>query len=130
MYRKVLVLLIMLLILTGCTNTLKCNIKIDDYSAKVKIKFKNKKPFSYKFKDIMEFDLLDENINWYYNLKNEEYKSFENYSNIKKGKDYVSTKINYKFNDNKISDNLLLINKNDKRVEILQKIESLGYKCK
>ena len=117
-----------ILFLTGCANSLKCNIKTDDYTSSIKIIFKDSVPCKYIFKDLKEFIIYENDINEYYNLKKDNYKDLGNNANIKMGKDYVSSTINYKFNSNK-PNNTILIDENDNIVSTISKIESYGYKC-
>ncbi|MGN0974194.1 MAG: hypothetical protein ACI4OT_05565, partial [Bacilli bacterium] len=52
---KILLLVTTILLLTGCSNTLKCNIETNNYDSSIKIKFENDKPTKYTYKDEMKF---------------------------------------------------------------------------
>lgn len=130
---KILLLILIPIILTGCNNTLNCNIKTDNYTSNIKVKFKNNKPIIYKFKDKMFFSKSSINQKDYYKEKYNKYNLLILNKNMKlKNKNnYISTKINYNFNKNKIKqENNLLIQRNYTRKQTLKKIKSLGYTCK
>ena len=130
---KILLLILITIILTGCTNTLKCNIKTDNYTSNIKVKFKNNKPIIYKFKDKMYFSKSPIDKKEYYKEKYDKYNLLilNNNMNLNNKKSYISTKINYNFNKNNIKqENKLLIKRNYTRKQTLKKIKSLGYTCK
>ena len=122
--------MISILFLTGCSNTLKCNVETKSYSSKIKIVFKNNKPKKYILKDIREFNIYDKDLNNYYKNKKKEYISLIAIENAKifKGKDYVLSKINYDFNSD-IKCDFILIDKDDNLAKSIEKIESSGYIC-
>ena len=131
MKTKVLVL-ITILLLTGCSNNLKCNIKTNTYKSKIIITFQNNKPKNYLKKENIYFTNKDTK-NIYYKLKTNEYKYLINndYTKIKnrKNKIYIKTKYNFQKKKKEI-ESKLEIEKNDTRKKSYQKIKSLGYTCK
>ena len=63
---KILLLIATLLLLTGCSNTLKCNIETNNYSSSIKIIFKDDKPTKYKYEDEMKFSADSADTEIYY----------------------------------------------------------------
>ena len=127
--KKIIILLFMLFVLTGCSTKLKCKINTDRYKSKITIKYKEDKPIKYLFKDRMIFDIKDKNKDIYYKRKQTEYKSLiNNYSAkvINKNKKVISS-VNYNFK--KDINSYLLIDKNDNIKSSIIKIESIGYRC-
>ena len=130
---KILLLIANIFLLTGCANTLKCNIETSNYNSSIKIKFKNDKPAQYKFKDEMKFSRDSADTEIYYHSKYNEYSTLisEKHAHLRNKIDRVSLKITYDFTKDKSEvENKLLINRNDTIKTATQKIESSGYKCK
>ena len=130
---KILLLIATIFLLTGCANTLKCNIETSNYNSSIKIKFKNDKPAQYKFKDEMKFSRDSTDTEIYYHSKYNEYSTLisEKHAHLRNKIDSVSLKITYDFTKDKSEvENKLLINRNDTIKTATQKIESSGYKCK
>lgn len=130
--RKLIILLIFLL-LTGCSRTLHCKINTDNYNAKVSIIFKNESPRKYLFKDKMSFKNSPLDKYFYLKKKKREYKPLIDYNQAKiiETKNKVKTSINYNFlKENDYNKNKLLINKKDNIKSSIKKIESYGYKCR
>ena len=130
---KIIVFLFTVLLLTGCGNNLKCNIKTNNYTADIKITFEKEKPAEYSFKDKMTFSYEDFNSELYYHNKYTELSDLitEKYAKVSDNKDNVTIKINYDFSKyNSKGESKLLIKRSDTKKEALKKIESLGYKCK
>lgn len=130
---KILLLILISIMLIGCTNTVNCNIKTNNYTSSIKVKFKDNKPLTYKFKDKMNFSKTSINKKEYYKEKYNKYNNLILTKNMKlKNKsNYISTKINYNFKKNKEKqENVLLIKRNYTRKQTLKKIKSLGYTCK
>lgn len=130
---KILLLLLVPVLLTGCANTLKCNIETNNYNSTIKIKFKDDKPTTYKYKDEMKFSTNSTEGEFYYHSKYNEYSILisEKYAQLKNNQENISTKINYDFTkDNSKGENKLLINRKDTIKSATKKIESSGYKCK
>ena len=130
---KILLLILISIILTGCTNTINCNIKTDNYTSNIKVKFKNNKPIIYKFKDKMTFSKTSLNKEKYYKNKYNKYSNLILHKNmkIKTKKNYISTRIKYNFKKNYTKqENKLLIKRDYTKKQTLKKIKSLGYICK
>lgn len=131
---KLLMLLIIPFLLTGCANTLKCEIETDNYNSKIKVKFENDKPTTYKFKDEMIFkNTLDTDSEIYYHTKYAEYNYLINdkLARVTNSQDKVTIKITYDFTkDNSQGEENLLIKETDSMKNAIKKIESSGYKCK
>ena len=71
---KIVVLLVAVFLLTGCSDTLKCNIDTKNYTSDIKIVFENDKPVSYEFSDKMIFDdNLSTDSELYYHSKFSQY---------------------------------------------------------
>ena len=70
---KILLLIATIFLLTGCANTLKCNIETNNYSSSIKIKFKDDKPTKYKYEDEMKFSADSADTEIYYHSKYNEY---------------------------------------------------------
>lgn len=133
MNERRLIILLIILLLTGCSRTLDCKIKTDNYQAKVSIVFKNGAPRKYLFKDKMSFKNSPLDKYFYLKKKKREYKPLTNYNQAKiiETKNKVKTSINYNFlKENDYNKNKLLINKNDNIKSSIKKIESYGYKCR
>lgn len=130
---KILLLLIVPILLTGCANTLKCEIETNNYTSKIKIKFENEEPTIYKFEDKMLFDADTTDTELYYHSKYTEYNDLINskHATIRNHPDNVTIKIDYNFKENKAEgENKLLIKRTDTMKEATKKIESSGYICK
>ena len=130
---KILLLILISIILTGCTNTLNCSIKTDNYTSSIKVKFKNNKPVTYQFKDKMNFSKSPINKKEYYKEKYNKYNNLISNKNmkLKNKKNYISTKLNYNFNKRKIrQESTLLIKRNYTKKQTLKIIKKLGYICK
>ena len=130
---KILLLIATLLLLTGCSNTLKCNIETNNYSSSIKIIFKDDKPTKYKYEDEMKFSADSADTEIYYHSKYNEYSTLisEKHAHLRNKPDNVSLRINYDFTEDKSEgEKKLLINRNDTIKTAAQKIESSGYKCK
>lgn len=126
-------ILLMVILLTGCGNKLKCEIKTNNYTSKIVINYKDEKPTSYNFKDDMAFSADAPEAELYYHSKYEEYSTIisEKYASIRNSVDGVSMKIKYDFTKDKSQqENILLIQKNDTKKQAKSKLKSLGYKCK
>ena len=131
---KIVLLLVVPLLLTGCASTLKCEIDTNNYTSKIKIKFEEDKPLTYKYKDEMVFtNNLSTDSELYYHTQYSKYSYLiaEDVAKVSNFANKVSVDINYTFNENKSQhENLLLISRNDTMKEATKKIESSGYKCK
>lgn len=131
---KLIMLLIIPFLVTGCAKTLNCEIETNNYNSTIKIKFKDDKPTTYKFKDEMIFkNYLDANSEIYYHTKYAEYNYLINdkHARITNGQDKVSIKITYDFTkDNSQGEENLLIKETDTMKTATKKIKSSGYKCK
>lgn len=130
---ELVVILVAVLLLTGCSNTLKCKIDTNNYTSKVVVKFNNDKPSKYSFRDKMMFSALDPNAEIYYHSKYDEYSTLiaEKFAKARNNSDNITLKINYDFTkNNSAQENKLLVNRNDSKNDAKTKIESLGYKCK
>ena len=66
---KMLLILIIPIFLTGCSETLKCTIETNNYKSKIKIKFEKDKPTTYKYKDEMRFSPSSTDAEIYYHSK-------------------------------------------------------------
>ena len=131
---KIVLLLLAPLLLTGCASTLKCEIDTSNYTSKIKIKFEEEKPLTYKYKDEMVFNNnLSTDSELYYHTQYSKYSYLisEEVAKVTNFANKVSVDINYNFNVNKSQhENILLISRNDTMKEAIKKIESSGYKCK
>ena len=130
---KVLLVFVCLFGLTGCANTLKCSIETSNYDANVKIKFKDDKPISYKYKDVMRFSENSSDAEIYYHSKYNDYSNLisDKLAHVRNKPVGVFVKINYDFNkNNSLGESTLLIERNDTKKIASEKIESLGYTCK
>ena len=135
--KKLIVLLITVLVLTGCANKLKCKIDTvsdsNEYTSTVVVHFKNDKPSTYSFKDKMMFPPLAPEAELYYHSKAEEYGTliYEKHARMGNNSDNITLKIKYDFNkDNSSQEDKLLVSRNDSKDTAKSKIESLGYSCK
>ena len=130
---KMLLILIIPIFLTGCSETLKCTIETNNYSSEIKIKFKDDKPTTYKYKDVMSFSATQTDSEIYYHSKYDQYSILisDKYANLRDKANGVYLKINYDFTKDKSNgENTLLISRNDTQKIALQKIKSSGYTCK
>lgn len=120
--------------LTGCASTLNCSIKTNNYESSIKIKFKEDKPTTYKYKDAMNFgSILNTDSEFYYNDKQTKYGTLiaEKYARVNEFQNIVKTKINYDFSkNNSDGEKTLMIKRTDSLGTAKQKIESSGYTCK
>ena len=126
-------LLVAILLLTGCSNQLKCKIDTNNYTSTLVVKYKNDKPTTYSFKDKMMFAALDPNAEIYYHSKYEEHGTLiaEKFAKMRNHTDNISLKINYDFTkNNSAQEDKLLVGRNDSKNSAKTKLESLGYKCK
>ena len=130
---KMLLILIIPIFLTGCSETLKCTIETNNYKSKIKIKFEKDKPTTYKYKDEMRFSSSSTDAEIYYHSKYDQYSLIisDKHANLRDKADGVYLKINYDFTKDKSEgENSLLITRNDTKKTALQKIQSSGYTCK
>ena len=130
---KLVMLLIAVLLLTGCANTLKCKIDTNNYTSKVVIKFKNNKPSTYKFKDKMMFSPQAPEAELYYHSKYDEHGTLiaEKFAKMRNNVDNITLKVKYDFTkNNSTQEDKLLVSRNDSKNDAKTKIENLGYKCK
>lgn len=130
---KLVLLLLSVFILTGCANTLKCEIKTNNYESKVKVTYKDDKPTKYVFKDKMLFSPTSADAELYYHSKYEEYNTLisEKHARLHNRAKDVSMEIKYDFTtDTSGQEGKLLISRNDTKGTAIKKIEDLGYKCK
>lgn len=130
---KILLLITMLFLITGCSNNLKCNIDTNNYTSTIKIKFKDDKPINYSYKDKMSFPLESTDSEIYYHSKYNEYNTLinEKHAFLRDAADSVTLKISYDFTkDNSKDEKKLLISRDDTIKSATKKIESSGYKCK
>lgn len=127
-------LILICLILTGCKDTLKCEIDTPNYKSEIKIKFENDKPTTYKQKETMIYsDSLDPESEIYYHSQYEKYSYLitDKHVKISNHNNEVTTKIQYDFTQDKSTgETELPISKNDTREKIKQKLESSSYTCK
>lgn len=130
---KIILILFIPLILTGCSETLKCSIETNNYTSNIKISFKDDKPSKYKYKDEMKFSPTSADAEIYYHSKYDQYSLLisDKYAHIRNKADGVSLKVTYDFTkDNSDGENALIISRNDTKKIATQKIQSSGYKCK
>lgn len=130
---KMILILMIPLLLTGCSSTLKCTIETNNYNSKVKIKFKDDKPITYKYKDEMKFSPTSADAEIYYHTKYSELSNLISSRNahIGNNKASITIKVNYDFTKDKSDgEGNLLINRNDTKKEAIKKIESSGFTCK
>lgn len=131
---KIVVLLVAVFLLTGCSDTLKCNIDTKNYTSDIKIVFENDKPVSYEFSDKMIFDdNLSTDSELYYHSQFSQYSYLvsEEFAKVTNFANKVSVDIEYNFNENSSQgEESLLISRNDSMNAASKKIENLGYKCK
>lgn len=130
---KILLLITTIFLVTGCSNTLKCNIETNNYSSTIELKFKDDKPTKYKYKDEMKFSADSADTEIYYHSKYNEYSTLisEKHAHLRNNIDNVTLKITYDFTEDKSEgEKTLIINRNDTIKTATQKIESSGYKCK
>ena len=131
---KIALLLLVPLLLTGCASTLKCEIETSNYNSKIKIKFEEDKPLTYKYKDEMVFNNnLSTDSELYYHGQYSKYSYLiaEDIAKVTNFANKVSVDINYNYNEKQSQyENILLISRNDTMKEATKKIESSGYKCK
>ena len=130
--KKILLLIAIPILLTGCKNSLTCTIKTNTYKSKVTISYKDDKPETYKQIEKIYFAQQDTK-NIYYNLKTNEYLKLikEKHTKIKKKKKSIKIKTTYNFLKNKsFQENKLLISKQDTKKQAYKKIKNLGYTCK
>ena len=134
MFKKILLLIIPVFILTGCGSTLKCEIDTSNYESTIKIKFKDDKPTTYKYKDALDFgNSLNTDSEFDYNEKQTRYGTLisEKYAKVSEFQSVVKVKIDYDFSKNNSSgENALLISRDDTLSSAKTKIESSGYSCK
>lgn len=132
--KKILLMIIPLLILTGCSSNLKCTIKTNNYESTVKIKFVEDKPTTYKYKDAMDFgNTLDADSELYFDNQLTKYRFLiaDKFADVIERQSVVKVKVNYDFTkDSSSGEDVLLIKKTDSLGTAKQKIESSGYKCK
>lgn len=131
---KIITLLLAVILLTGCSNNLKCEIKTNNYNSTIKTKFSKDKPVKYTYSDEMLFsDNSNTDSEIYYHTKYEKYSALinEKYAKVRSFQNKVSVKVNYNFSKNKSqNESALIIKRNDTIKSARKKIESLGYKCK
>lgn len=130
---KWLVLVIAPIMLTGCANTLKCEIETQNYEASIKIKFENDKPTTYKSSETMHFNHLSTDAELYYHSQYDTYSYLitDGYAKVHNRNDEVTTKIDYDFSINESQgEDSLLISREDNQETAKQKIESSSYTCK
>ena len=129
---KILILLAVPLLISGCADTLKCNIKTNNYKSSIKIDFVEDKPTTYRYVDRIVFPKQSDEAELYYHQKYSEFSALisERYAKVKRNFDKVTTRIKYNFiSDQSEKENKLLITKSDTKKNAVKKIESLGYKC-
>ena len=131
---KIVILVFAVFMLTGCADTLKCEIDTSNYTSSVKVVFENNKPASYKYSDKMIFnDNLSTDSELYYHSQYSKYSYLvsEDFAKVTNFANKVSVDIEYNFNEsNSQGEESLLVSRNDNMKSASKKIESLGYKCK
>lgn len=130
---KFLLIIVAVIFLTGCSNSLKCKVETKNYDSTIKITFKDDKPIKYKYKDEMRFSAKTADNEIYYHSKYSEYSTLisEKYAHVRNNQSNVSMKVNYDFEKDSSSDEKkLLISRNDTKKTATEKIESSGYTCK
>lgn len=130
---KLVGILIAVLLLTGCSDTLKCKIDTNNYESNVVVKFKNDKPSTYKFTDKMMFSPQAPEAELYYHSKYDEYGTLiaEKFAKMRNNADNITLKIKYDFTkNNSLQEDKILVDRNDSKNDAKTKIENLGYKCK
>jgi hypothetical protein len=130
---KILIIVLMAITLTGCADTLKCNIKTKNYESTIKITYKEEKPAKYVFKDKMFFSELSADSELYYHSKTTEYQDLinEKHARIRNKKTSVETSIKYDFTkDTSAQEGSLLAKRDETKSKTIKRIEDLGYKCK
>ena len=133
MFRKNIIVFIVVILLTGCTNSLNCRIKTDNYNAKIEIIFKDDKPYKYLFKDKMFFYDKPLDKYFYYKRKTKDYDSLIAFKSARvlNKRNKVISFVNYNFlRENNYTKDKLFINKHDNIKSSIKKIEDLGYTCK
>lgn len=132
--KRILLLIIPVILLTGCSNSLKCEIENNNQDSSIKIKFTDNKPTTYKFRDDMNFgNTLDADSELYLDNKLTQYRDLiaDKYADVIERQGVVKVKIDYDFTKNKsIGENTLLISRDDTQEIAKQKIEKVGYICK
>lgn len=131
---KKILLLLLVILLTGCNSKLKCEIKTRNYTSKVSITFnKDNAPVKYDFKDKMLFNVNDAGAEIYYHSKYDEYGILlaEKHGYMRNAPEYISLTIKYDFTKhNSKQENKLLVNKTDTKEIALTKLKEAGYTCK
>ena len=128
-----LVLFLVIVLLTGCSNKLKCNIKTNNYISKLVIMYDGDKPTTYSFSDKMMFAPQAPEAEIYYHSKYYEYGTLisEKFAKMRNAADYVSLRIKYDFTKNHSEqENKLLISKDDSKEAAIKKLKNSGYTCK
>lgn len=130
-------LIISVVLLTGCSQKLKCKVDTivdsNKYTSTVVVKFEDNKPSTYNFKDKMMFAALDPNAEIYYHSKYDEYGTLiaGKFARIGNHTDNISLKIKYNFTNNKSAqEDKLLVSRNDSIEVAKKKLEKVGYSCK
>lgn len=131
---KVLILLITIIILSGCSKKLTCTYQSDIDNNKAVIEFKDEKIISLKEENKKTFDSLDAHIDLYNEEQLETYKILDNIEgvtyDVKEKKNDVITTINVDYNIYNLNNNLIKINKEMTRDQVINIYQSLGYSCK
>ena len=130
---KLIILLMVLVTLTGCSSKLKCKINTNNYTSTVVVHFKGDKPSTYSFKDKMMFSPTAPEAELYYHSKADEYGTLiaEKFAKMGNNTDNITLKVKYDFNkNNSAQENKILVGRNDSKHAAKLKIESLGYTCK
>ena len=130
---KVIIIVLMSVALTGCANTLKCNIKTSNYESKVKITYKDEKPEKYTFKDKMLFSATSADSELYYHKQLSEYEDLINEKHARVRNKATSVELSIKYNfttDTSAQEGKLLAKRDETKSKTIKRIEDLGYKCK
>ncbi len=130
---KVIMIVLMSVVLTGCANDLKCSIKTSNYESTVKIAYKEDKPTKYSFKDKMKFSATSADSELYYYGKLSEYENLINEKHAKVRNKATSVEVSIKYNftsDTSAQEGKLLVKRDETKSKAIKRIEDLGYKCK
>lgn len=131
---KVIILLIGIIILSGCSKKLTCTYQSETDNNKIVINFKEDKVISVKEENKKTFDSLDAHIDLYNEEQIETYKVLDNINgvtyDVKEKKNDVITTVNVDYEIYNSNNNLIKINKDMTYDNIINLYQSNGYSCK
>lgn len=128
--KKIIILTIIVLLMTGCSNTITCKTKNSDVQEEYNIKYKNNNiskitiKKTYKFTDKKEFEQFETFVKYNASKENENIKS----SYKKKNKKYIIKQIYNveKMTDDELNKHSLIKNKE----EFVNNLKDNGLTCK